>query len=247
METSEPVDTSMVEKSKLDEDSQGKVVDPISQAYQKALTCTFADANHAGCQDTQRSTTGSMQILADRLVSWSSKKQKSTAISSIEAEYIALNHFIKEQVKNGVVELYFVRTEYQLADIFTKAFGRERLDFLINKLRMRSMSPETLKKNRVQIGKCNMRIDPIKTPKEPTYQVVLNALTLTTYYPAFLITAEFPEIYMHQFWHTITKIKNSSLYKFKLDKKKCTIDAEVFRDILQICHRLTNQEFVVPL
>ncbi|GKA00339.1 hypothetical protein Tco_0672889 [Tanacetum coccineum] len=54
-------------------------------------------------------------------------------------------HFIKEQVENGVVELYFVRTEYQLADIFTKALGQERLDFLINKLGIRSMSPETLK------------------------------------------------------------------------------------------------------
>ncbi|GKB51434.1 hypothetical protein Tco_0902187 [Tanacetum coccineum] len=54
-------------------------------------------------------------------------------------------HFIKEQVENEVVELYFVRTEYQLADIFTKALGRERLVFLINKLGMRSMSPEMLK------------------------------------------------------------------------------------------------------
>ncbi|GKB00262.1 hypothetical protein Tco_0828255 [Tanacetum coccineum] len=101
-------------------------------------------------------------------------------------------------------------------------------------------------KNRVQIGKCNMRIDPTKTLKEPTYQVVLDALALTTCYPAFLITAEVPEIYMHQFWHIITKIKNSSSYKFKLDKKKCKIDVEVFRDILQICRRLPNQEFVVP-
>ncbi|GJU69825.1 hypothetical protein Tco_1256084 [Tanacetum coccineum] len=71
-----------------------------------------------------------------------------------------------------------------------------------------------------------MRIDPIKTPKEPTYQVVLDALALTTCYPAFLITTGFSEIYMHQFWHTITKIKNSSSYKFKLDKKKCTTDVE---------------------
>ncbi|GJV73391.1 hypothetical protein Tco_1493386 [Tanacetum coccineum] len=51
---------------------------------------------------------------------------------------------------------------------------------------------------------------------------------------------------MHQFWHNITKIKNSSSYKFKLDKKKCSIEVEVFRDILQICPRLPNQEFVVP-
>ncbi|GJS14908.1 retrovirus-related pol polyprotein from transposon TNT 1-94 [Tanacetum coccineum] len=54
-------------------------------------------------------------------------------------------HFIKEQVKNGVVELYFVNTEYQLADIFTKALCRERIEFIFNKLGMRSFMLETLK------------------------------------------------------------------------------------------------------
>ncbi|GKC09317.1 retrovirus-related pol polyprotein from transposon TNT 1-94 [Tanacetum coccineum] len=68
METSNPVDTPMVEKSKLDEDPQGKAVNP-----------TYAD--HVGCQDTRRSTFGNMQLLCDRLVSWSSKKQKSITIS----------------------------------------------------------------------------------------------------------------------------------------------------------------------
>ncbi|GJV01581.1 retrovirus-related pol polyprotein from transposon TNT 1-94 [Tanacetum coccineum] len=48
-------------------------------------------------------------------------------------------------VENGVVELYFVWTEYQLAYIFTKALPRKRFEFLINKLGMKSMSPETLK------------------------------------------------------------------------------------------------------
>ncbi|GKC05204.1 retrovirus-related pol polyprotein from transposon TNT 1-94, partial [Tanacetum coccineum] len=255
METCEPADTPKVEKSKLDEDPQGKDVDPtryrgmigtlmyltssrsdlvfavcmraryqakptkkhlhavkrifrylrgsinMGMWYPKdsciALT-TFADTDHAGCQDTRKSTSGSMQLLGDRLVSWSSKKQKSTAISSIEVEYIALSgfyaqilwmrsqltdyglvfnkiplycdnksaialccnnvqhsrskhidirhYFIKEQVENGVVELYFVRTEYQLADIFIKPLARERLEFLIKKLGMQSMSLETLKK-----------------------------------------------------------------------------------------------------
>nr|GEW26096.1 putative RNA-directed DNA polymerase [Tanacetum cinerariifolium] len=157
----------------------------------------FADADHAGCQDTHRSTPGSVQFLGERLISWSSKRQKSDAISSTKAEYIALSgccaqilwmrsqlldhglgfnkipmycdnksaialccnnvqhsrskhidiryHFIKEQVENGVIELYFVNTEYQLADLFTKALGRDRIEFLINKLGMRSFSPETLK------------------------------------------------------------------------------------------------------
>ncbi|GJX71758.1 hypothetical protein Tco_0308929 [Tanacetum coccineum] len=54
-------------------------------------------------------------------------------------------HFIKEHVENGVIELYFINTEYQLADIFTKALGRERIKFLVNKLGMRSFTPDTLK------------------------------------------------------------------------------------------------------
>ncbi|GJX52752.1 retrovirus-related pol polyprotein from transposon TNT 1-94, partial [Tanacetum coccineum] len=144
----DPVDTPMVEKSKLDEDKEGKAVDPshyrgmigtllyliasrpdlqfaicMCARYQArptekhllavkrifrylrgtvnrglwypkdssiALTA-FADADHAGCQDTRRSTSGSMQFLGDRLVSWSSKRQKSAAISSTKAEYIAMS------------------------------------------------------------------------------------------------------------------------------------------------------------
>ncbi|GKB82706.1 retrovirus-related pol polyprotein from transposon TNT 1-94 [Tanacetum coccineum] len=249
-----PVDTPMVEKSKLDEDKEGKAIDPshycgmigtllyltssrsdlqfaicMCARYQAlptekhlnavkrifrylkitvnrglwylkdssiALT-TFADADHTGCQDTHRSTSSSMQFLGDRLVSWSSKRQKSAVISSTEAEYIAMSgccaqilwmrsqltdyglgfnkitmycdnksvialccnnvqhsrskhidirfYFIKEHVENGVIDLYFVNTEYQLTDIFTKALARERIEFLINKLGMRSFTPETLK------------------------------------------------------------------------------------------------------
>ncbi|GJV14303.1 hypothetical protein Tco_1359626, partial [Tanacetum coccineum] len=178
------------------------------------------------------------QLLGDRLVSWSSKRQKSAAIFSTETEYIAMSgccaqilwmrsqlteyglgfnkipmyydnksvialccnsvqhsrsnhidirfHFIKEQVENGVVELYFMNTEYHLADIFTKALCRERIKFLINKLGMQSFTPETLKQladeaeglmalsiadqialddalvapaDRLKIGKCNLRLN----------------------------------------------------------------------------------------
>ncbi|GJW45102.1 hypothetical protein Tco_0073901 [Tanacetum coccineum] len=183
--TSNSIDTPMVEKNKLDEDLQGTPVDATlyRKAYRKALKCgytdllipkgtinmglwyskdtgmsltAYLDADHVGCQDTRRSTLGGAQFLGDKLVSWSSKKQKSTAISSTEAEYIALSgcskhidvryHFIKEQVENGIVELYFVQTEYQLADIFTKPLPRERFNFLIEKLGMRSICLETLKR-----------------------------------------------------------------------------------------------------
>ncbi|GKA39874.1 retrovirus-related pol polyprotein from transposon TNT 1-94 [Tanacetum coccineum] len=197
----DPVDTPMVEKSKLDEDKEGKVAQPTEKHlhavkrifrylrgtvnrglwYPKDSSIAliaFEDADHVGCQDTRRSTSGSMQFLRDRLVSWSLKRQKSTAISSTEAEYIAMSsccaqilwmrsqltdyglgfnkipmskhidirfHFIKEHVENGVIELYFINTEYQLADIFTKALAKERIEFLINKLGMQSFTPETLK------------------------------------------------------------------------------------------------------
>ncbi|GJT17581.1 hypothetical protein Tco_0876287 [Tanacetum coccineum] len=219
MQTSESVDTPMVDKTKLDEDLQGIPVDPthyrgmtgslmfltssrpdlvfavcmcawyqakptvkhlhaVKQIFRylngttnmglwyskdSGITLTaYADADHAGCQDTRRSTSGSAQLLGDKLVSWSSKKQKCTAISSTEAEYIAMSgccsqilwmrsqltdyglhfdkislycdnksaialccnnvqhsrskhidvryHFIKEQIENGVVELYFEKT-----------------------------------------------------------------------------------------------------------------------------------------
>nr|GEX46859.1 hypothetical protein [Tanacetum cinerariifolium] len=55
-------------------------------------------------------------------------------------------HFINEKVKNGVVELYFVKTDYQLADIFTKTLARERFEFLIERLGMQSITPKELKR-----------------------------------------------------------------------------------------------------
>ncbi|GJV25108.1 putative reverse transcriptase domain-containing protein [Tanacetum coccineum] len=51
----------------------------------------FSDADHAGCIDTRKSTSGGIQFLGDKLVSWMSKKQDCTAMSSVEAEYVALS------------------------------------------------------------------------------------------------------------------------------------------------------------
>ncbi|GJX06033.1 retrovirus-related pol polyprotein from transposon TNT 1-94 [Tanacetum coccineum] len=158
----------------------------------------FANADHAGCQDSRISTSGSAQFLGENLVSWSSKNQKCTAISTTKAEYISLSgccaqilwtrsqltdygfdfnniplysdsqsaialscntvqhsrikhiivryNFIKEQVENEVVELYFVKTNYQLADIFTKALAIELFEFLIKCLGMQSITLEELKR-----------------------------------------------------------------------------------------------------
>ncbi|GJT22534.1 integrase, catalytic region, zinc finger, CCHC-type containing protein [Tanacetum coccineum] len=152
--TNDAVDIPMVGQSKLDEDPNGTPVDPThyrgmvgSLMYLTASrpdlvfsVCdtsfnqkAFADADHAGCQDSRRSTSGSAQFLGDKLVSWT---------KHIDVGY----HFIKEQVENEVIELYFVETNYQLADIFTKALVRERFEFLINRLGMQSITPEELKR-----------------------------------------------------------------------------------------------------
>ncbi|GKA03562.1 hypothetical protein Tco_0676343 [Tanacetum coccineum] len=60
------------------------------------------------------------------------------------------------------------------------------------------------------------------------------------FYPAFLITAEVPKIYMHQLLNTVTKVQDSSSYRFKLENKKFRVKAEIFRDILQICPKLPD-------
>ncbi|GKF47619.1 hypothetical protein Tco_0137421 [Tanacetum coccineum] len=69
-----------------------------------------------------------------------------TTSSTLRSKHIDIrHHFIREQVENRVVELYFVETNYQLADILTKALPREQFEFLLPHLGMKSLTPETLK------------------------------------------------------------------------------------------------------
>nr|GFA05201.1 hypothetical protein [Tanacetum cinerariifolium] len=99
----------------------------------------FLDADHEGCQDTCISTSGSAQFLGDKLHS--------------RSKHIDIrHHFIREQVERGVVELYFVTTDYQLADIFTKALPRQRFEFILPRLGIKSMSPTTLKRLQEEEG-----------------------------------------------------------------------------------------------
>nr|GEV29494.1 hypothetical protein [Tanacetum cinerariifolium] len=201
-ESCDPVDTLMVEKSKLDEDRKGKAVDPshyrgligtllyltasrpdfqfaicMCARYQArpteknvhvvkrifrylrgtihlglwypkdssvALTA-FVDADHAGCQDTRRSTSGSVQFLGERLISWSSKRQKRTVISSTEAEYIALSgcycnpvFILKESIPpkrklDLTTKIYFLG--YGLLDDYTKILRNRSSQFFENRSR----------------------------------------------------------------------------------------------------------------
>ncbi|GKG04395.1 hypothetical protein Tco_0314782 [Tanacetum coccineum] len=93
------------------------------------------------------------------------------------------------------------------------------------------------KENILDIGKCNGRIPRRLKPKEETFQVILDALTITPCYPAFIITVDVPEIYMHQFWNSV--YNHDNFYRFKINKKKrFKLTLEVFRDIFQICPRV---------
>ncbi|GKD95671.1 retrovirus-related pol polyprotein from transposon TNT 1-94 [Tanacetum coccineum] len=94
--------------------------------------------DHAGCNDDCKSKSRGIQFLKDKLVSWSSKKQDCTAMSTTEAEY--------EHAEKGTSELYFVRTEYQLADLFTKSLPKERPEYLVYMIGMRCMTPTKLER-----------------------------------------------------------------------------------------------------
>ncbi|GJW82341.1 hypothetical protein Tco_0146316 [Tanacetum coccineum] len=75
------------------------------------------------------------------------------------------------------------------------------------------------KEKQLEIGKCNGRLNPGKKQREPTFQVVLDALALTPCYFAFLATADVLEVYMYQFWDSSHK------------------------DIFQICPKVHGQNF----
>ncbi|GJS40198.1 hypothetical protein Tco_0565241 [Tanacetum coccineum] len=96
---------------------------------------------------------------------------------------------------------------------------------------------------RVNISTTNDRLETTIKQNEETFQVVIDVIKNSTCFKAFTISADVSEILMQQFWYTITKIKDSESYEFLLADKKCVIDAEVFRKILDICPRKEGEDF----
>ncbi|GJV84796.1 hypothetical protein Tco_1524694 [Tanacetum coccineum] len=199
----------MVEKSKLDEDPQGKAIDPkryrgmigtlmyltasrhdlvfdmcMCARYQakpieKHLHALLQMLTMRVVKIPEKSTSGSMQLLGDRL----------------------------EQAENGVVELYFVRTEYQLADIFTKSLTRERL--IMNPQETQQVATRDEKWvpfiERVKISSTNVRLETTVPQKEETFQVVIDLIKNSSCFKAFTISTDVLEIFMQQFWYSIKK------------------------------------------
>ncbi|GJZ50185.1 hypothetical protein Tco_0604375 [Tanacetum coccineum] len=95
--------------------------------------------------------------------------------------------------------------------------------------------------NRLKIGKSNLRLSSDLNSKEATLQVVYDVLKLTPFYKAFQITTDVPEIYMQEFW--ATAIVHHHSIRFKMNNKKHIVNLEYFREMLQICPKLPDQQF----
>ncbi|GJT40866.1 retrovirus-related pol polyprotein from transposon TNT 1-94 [Tanacetum coccineum] len=123
----------------------------------------FSDADHAGCIDTRKKAEYVALSTSCAQVMWMMTQLKDYGYNynkipfycdSHSAIAISCNpvqhsrtkhihtryHFIKEQVENGIIELYFVRTEYQLADMFTKALPEESFQYLVRRIGMRCLT-----------------------------------------------------------------------------------------------------------
>nr|GEU74451.1 integrase, catalytic region, zinc finger, CCHC-type, peptidase aspartic, catalytic [Tanacetum cinerariifolium] len=246
------VDTPMVEKSKLDEDKEGKAVDLLyyrgmigtllyltaSKPNLQFAICMCARYQARPTEKHIRAVKRIFRYLCGTINQglWYPKDSliALTAFADANHHIDIIYHFIKKQVENGVIKLYFVNTEYQLADLLTKALGRDRIEFLINKLGMRSFTPETLKQltdevdelwwtmdmtidqhvaldeavvphaSRLRIGKSNFHLKSDISSKESTLQLAYDVLRLTPFYKVFLVTADVPKIYMQESWATAT-------------------------------------------
>nr|GEW50184.1 hypothetical protein [Tanacetum cinerariifolium] len=121
----------------------------------------FSDADYATCKNTFKSTSGGAQFLGEKMmrtqltdygfhfnkIAIYCDSKSAIAIScnpvqlSRTKHIIFRYHFIKEDMEKGTIELYFVKTDYQLADLFTKALSADRFNYLVHRLGMRSLSP----------------------------------------------------------------------------------------------------------
>nr|GEV54502.1 retrovirus-related Pol polyprotein from transposon TNT 1-94 [Tanacetum cinerariifolium] len=134
-----------------------------SKDYGFELT-EFSDADYAGCKDTFKSNSGGAQFLGEKLmrtqlmdygfhvnkipIYCDSKSSISISCNPVQhsrTKHIDVRyHFIKEHVEKGTIELYFVKTDYQLADLFTKALPADCFNYLVRRLGMHSLSPQEL-------------------------------------------------------------------------------------------------------
>nr|GEZ24104.1 retrotransposon protein, putative, unclassified [Tanacetum cinerariifolium] len=149
MDSCDSVDTPMVDRLKLDEDPLGILVDQTrfhsmvgSLMY---LTVSRPDLVFAVCMCAR------LHFDFNKIPLYCDNRSAialccNNVLHSRSKHIDILHHFIREKVKRDVVELYFVTTDYQLVDIFTKALPRQRFEFILSRLGMKSMSSTILKR-----------------------------------------------------------------------------------------------------
>nr|GEV71747.1 copia protein [Tanacetum cinerariifolium] len=94
---------------------------------------------------TSKSLKGSFAIFGEPLIWVSVIAISCNPVQHSRTKHIAVQYrFIKEHVEKGMIELYFVKTDYQLADIFTKAPPVDKFNYLVCRLGMRSLCPQEL-------------------------------------------------------------------------------------------------------
>ncbi|GJU39984.1 retrovirus-related pol polyprotein from transposon TNT 1-94 [Tanacetum coccineum] len=251
-ESCDPVDTPMVEKSKLDEDKDGKAVDPshyrgmigtllyltasrpdlqfaicMCARYQArptekhhfkcvkkrifrylkgtvhrglwypkdssfALTA-FADADHAGCQDTRRRT---------EALRYPVQKPELLLCLVVVSVLLDEDHNLPTMALDSIK--FQSKIEIALDDAL--------------------VAPA----DRLKIGKCNLRLSSDVTSKEATLQVVYDVLKLTPFYKAFQVTADAPEIYMQEFW--------ASAYVHNRSFEEPPLEKEILAFLASLCH-----------
>ncbi|GJT41185.1 hypothetical protein Tco_0941050 [Tanacetum coccineum] len=96
---------------------------------------------------------------------------------------------------------------------------------------------------RVKISSTNVRLETIVPQKEETFQVVIDLVKNSSCFKAFTISTNVPEIFMQRFWYSIKKVHGTDSYEFLLANKKCVVNADVFRIILDICPRVEGVNF----
>ncbi|GKA08821.1 retrovirus-related pol polyprotein from transposon TNT 1-94 [Tanacetum coccineum] len=270
----------------------------------------YSDADHEGCKDDCKSTSGGLKFLGGKLVRSSSKKQDCTAMSTVEAEYVSLSacraqviwmrtqlldygykynripmyydsksaiviscnpvqhsktkhidiryHFIKEHIEKGTVEIYFVGTEYQLADLITKALPKERFEYLVYRIviimaqqqhaadvHLDELCPPN---KRCDLMDANKKVDLEHVQCLPESKILTNIIKNHPLRFSIAASSSVPWIYMAQFWHTLKEDGSKYRFKFMLDKKELSLTLDDFRTIFHLPHANDNNHnaFVPP-
>ncbi|GJY41304.1 hypothetical protein Tco_0428574 [Tanacetum coccineum] len=167
-------------------------------------------------------------------------------------------HFIKEHVERGTVEIYFVGTEYQLADLFTKALPKERFEYLVHRIviimgqqqQAPDVHPDELcpPNKRYDLMDANKKVDleNVQCPSES--KILLNIIMNYPLRFSIAASASVPWIYMAQLWHTLKEDRSKNRLKFLLDRKELTLTLDDFRTIFHLPQANDNNHasFVPP-